>query len=141
MSMENNTHSILLSGFQPPFLEFARQLFSFDIDLFNEKYDILVMGESGGDIKKDIECRYVICPQSMKLDGIIKCRNVITCGMNTRCTLSFSSIDFNKALLSVNRRIDLEQKSIHQCERPVDYYEPLTVYENLVLQGLTILTI
>jgi len=140
MKTEHNTPNILLSGFQPPFLEFARQLFDFKTEIDISEYDIIVMGESGSDIVGEISCGFIICPQSMKLNGRIKCKSVITCGMNTRCTLSFSSIAYDKALLSINRRIDLEEKSIHQCEKPVDYYEPLTVYENLVLQALNILT-
>lgn len=141
MNSENNTLRILLSGFQQPFLEFAHQLFAFEEKMEPCNYDIIVMGESGSDLSGEITCRTVICPQSMKLNGKIKCKNVITCGMNTRCTLSFSSITFDKGLLSVNRRIDLALRSIHQCEKPVDYYESLTVYENLTLQALQILTI
>ncbi|HBR30738.1 MAG TPA: hypothetical protein DD733_01510, partial [Clostridiales bacterium] len=96
---------------------------------------------AGGEIDGEVSCEYVICPQSLELGGKIKCNGVITCGMNTRCTLSFSSIAYDKALLSVNRRIDHRNRSILQCEKHVDYYECLTVYENLVLQGLQILTI
>lgn len=141
MNTEHNIPDILLFGFQPPFHEFARQLFDFKTNISHNEYDIIVMGETGSDTVGDLTCGTIICPQSMKLNGRIKCKNVITCGMNTRCTLSFSSITYDKALLSINRRIDLEAGSIHQCEKPVDYYEPLTVYENLVLQGLNILTI
>lgn len=141
MNTVYNTLNILLSGFKPPFLEFAHQLFNFETKIISNNYNIIVMGESGSDLTGEISCSYIICPQSMKLSGKIKCKSVITCGMNTRCTLSFSSITYDKALLSINRRIDLDGKSIHQCEKPVDYYEPLTIYENLVLQGLSILTI
>lgn len=141
MSSEHNTPDILMSGFKKPFLDFAGQLFVFTTENNSLKREIIVVGEAGSDIDGEITCDYVVCPQSIKLAGKIKCKSIITCGMNTRCTLSFSSISYDKALLSVNRRIDMGQKSIHQCERPVDYYEQLTVYENLVLQSLSILTI
>ncbi|HAN20916.1 MAG: hypothetical protein A2Y15_02870 [Clostridiales bacterium GWF2_36_10] len=141
MNTERNILDILFSGFQPLFMEFAQQLFNFETEITRNEYDIIVIGESGGDLTGEISCNYIICPQSMKINGRIKSKSVITCGMNTRCTLSFSSIAYDKALLSINRRIDLESRSIHQCEKPVDYYEPLTVYENLVVQGLNILTI
>jgi hypothetical protein len=140
MNSENNTHNILFSGFQAPFIDFAKQLFSFENEIKKDDYNIIVIGEAGSELDGNISCRFIICPQNIKLSGKIKCTGIVTCGMNTRCTLSYSSIDYDKALLSVNRRIDLDGRSIHQCEKPVDYYEPLTVYENLVLQGLYILT-
>jgi hypothetical protein len=140
MNTENNMPNILLSGFQAPFIDFASQLFGFETKIQKDYYHIIAIGETGSELDGNISCGFIICPQSMKLSGKIKCNGIITCGMNTRCTLSYSSIDYNKALLSVNRRIDLDDRSIHQCEKPVEYYEPLTVYENLVLQGLYILT-
>lgn len=140
MNTGNNTPDILLSGFQTPFIDFASQLFRFETEMNKNYYRIIAIGETGGELDGNIACGFIICPQSVQLSGKIKCSGIITCGMNTRCTLSYSSIDYDKALLSVNRRIDLEDKSIHQCEKPVAYYEPLTVYENLVLQGLSILT-
>ncbi|PKM61788.1 MAG: hypothetical protein CVU97_06740 [Firmicutes bacterium HGW-Firmicutes-21] len=138
--MENNTLDILICGFKPLFLDFARQLFDIETQISQKDYKIIVIGESGGAVATDLSCGYIICPQSMELDGRIKCGGIITCGMDIKCTLSFSSIDYDKALLSINRRIDFDDKSIHQCEKPVDYYEQLSVYENLVLQGLNILT-
>lgn len=140
MNTGNNTPDILLSGFHAPFIKFASQLFRFETANQKDYYRIIAIGETGSELDGNISCGYIICPQNIQLSGKIKCGGIITCGMNTRCTLSYSSIDYDKALLSINRRIDLEDKSIHQCEKPVEYYEPLTVYENLVLQGLSILT-
>ena len=140
MSSENNTPDILLYGFGRRFPGFAQQLFGLETNALYREYFIIVLGEAGYGLADELVCDYIICPQSLELSGRIKCSSVITCGMNTRCTLSFSSIDGDKALLSVNRRIDFGEKSIHQCERPVDYYEAFSAYENLVLQGLTILT-
>ncbi len=140
MNTGNNMPDILLYGFQTPFIDFASQLFRFETVMRRSRYGIIAIGETGGEIDGNITCGFIICPQNIQLSGKIKCSGIITCGMNTRCTLSYSSIDYDKALLSINRRIDLEDKSIHQCEKPVEYYEPLTVYENLVLQGLNILT-
>jgi hypothetical protein len=131
---------ILLYGFQTPFIDFASQLFRFETVMRRSRSGIIAIGETCGEIDGNITCGFIICPQNIQLSWKIKCSGIITCGMNTRCTLSYSSIDYDKALLSINRRIDLEDKSIHQCEKPVEYYEPLTVYENLVLQGLNILT-
>lgn len=141
MNTENNTPDILLSGFHAPFIGFASQLFQFDTEKRKDYYRIIAIGETGSELDGNISCGFIICPQNIQLSGKIKCSGIITCGMNTRCTLSYSSIDYNKALLSINRRLDLDGRSIHQCEKPVEYYEPLTVYENLVLQGLSILTI
>jgi len=141
MSLVRNMPDILLSGFNQTFLDFAKQLFKYKLNNGSNEFDIIVMDESGGDIFNDINCKYIICPPSIKLHGKVKCNSVITCGMDNKCTLSFSSIDYDKALLSINRRIDLKIKSIHQCEKPVDYYEVLTVYENLVIQALSILTV
>lgn len=141
MNSERNMPEILIIGCKKPFLEFSKQLFDYETEIKKSYYDFIVMGETGSKVNFNISCGIAICPQSLKLNGKIKCGGVVTCGMNTRCTLSFSSIDYDKALLSINRRIDFDRNSIQQCEKPVDYYESLTIYENLVLQALNLLTI
>ena len=60
----------------------------------------------------------------------------VSCGMSLTDTVGFSSINENKALVSVRRKIILPDKILEICDFSSDYNRKLSTYHNLVLSLL-----
>ena len=96
---------------------------------------ILILNEQGvytGDVEY---ADTVICPSEVSVLHKLKCNRVITCGMDSKSTLSFSCLNNGKAMLSVSRTVN----GIEPCEVYINIKEELSLYENLVVQALRIL--
>ena len=96
---------------------------------------ILILSEQGiytGEIEY---ADTVICPASVSIRHKLKCNRVITCGMDSKSTLSFSCVNNGKAMLSLSRTVN----GIEPCEIYINIKEELSLYENLVIQALRII--
>ena len=79
----------------------------------------------------------VVCPDKISVTGVLRCENIITCGMSARSTLSFSSVGEDTAVLSVSRKVG----NLSPCETVVTINKKMSLYENLVINAVRLLNI
>ncbi len=108
-----------------------------------EKVDVLVLS---GDCDvtdytdKEIEVCIFGSENSEKVLSLKKVRNVISCGMESLDSVTFSSIGDENALACIRRRILFYDKSIEPCEFKVRFDTSRGIYYNLVVALLTLLS-
>lgn len=118
-------------GFSNCFLKYIDATHTVD----KSEYKVLLIGESGRVEYNISKADTIICPSKITVSSPIKCTRIISCGMNPACTLSFSCIGKEKALLSLNRTLN----GIPPGEVYVKLKKDLSVYDNLVYQALRLL--
>lgn len=126
---------VLFLGFGASFLN---KMDSCRYDVVPKKsfYDIIAVSEKGNFEPCHVSGGVLFCPQNSFLAEGIRCPVCVTCGMSRMCTLSFSSVRYDSAMLSLSRRIDGRGFSLLQGDCNVKYDSGLTLYENLVSSGL-----
>lgn len=102
-----------------------------------DKYELLILNESGILNINIKEADTVVCPPCVTVGTPVLCKTVITCGMSPESTLSFSCIEEDRALLSLSRNVNRLQPG----EVYVKYRKELSLYENLALQAVRLLNI
>ncbi|MGM9658871.1 MAG: hypothetical protein ACI3W9_07795 [Eubacteriales bacterium] len=131
--MDTSTNSCLAVGFSKEFLD--RLPLCADTEPRKAEYELLLIGESGEFHGKLERAETVVCPRRVTLDRPLPCSMAVTCGMTEDCTVSFSSISENSALLSLSRPFSGRRP----CDVRVKLRQGVSVYENLVLQAVRIL--
>lgn len=128
-------HDTLLLGFGENFISHCGQK-DFDTSPKKEYYDFIAVSEKGIQNKGNVSGGILICPQNASSISGISCPIAVTCGMSRKSTLSFSSVRYDEAMLAVSRRIDGKDFSLFQGDCKAKYESDLTLYENLVIDGL-----
>lgn len=129
---------ILLYGFGNGFNAFCTKLFCFDEKPNKSRYDIIAVSEQLENSEK-LTCGLLLAPRKMIYTLPVSADSVLTLGMGDDSTISFSSITYDTAMLSVNRCFSIFGSRYMFGERRVDFRENHTVYENLVLNALGML--
>ena len=119
------------------------------VDILSEKlrsikkhYDIAAIGARSGDgpMYNNVNADMVICSDGARTpsagSGVY-----ISCGMSPKATLSFSSVSDTDALLSINRDIPIGDKLLQRGEKRVALLPKLSLYDNLVLNALSFLSV
>ena len=144
MQMDGSAHNkkrirILLCNFDERFNEYVQGLYLGFVDLSpNEKnYDVIAIGEKGCPFMSvKVNGDVVFCPHEKPLPNQISCESLIDCGMNEKCSLTFSSVGDENAMLCINRDILYKGKRIEQSEKNFTLIPKLTLYDNIVLGGI-----
>ena len=102
-----------------------------------EKYLLLLLNEEAACEIPVSFASTVVCPDKISVTGVLRCENIITCGMSARSTLSFSSVGEDTAVLSLSRKIG----DTFPCEIRVSLFKNLSIYENLVINAVRLLNI
>lgn len=129
--MDINKNKCLALGFSDEFYKVLKA----DRFPVQDEYYLLLINE---DKTVEIPLRFVntvICPEKVNINFPINCNNVVTCGMGLRCTVSFSSVGDDSAVLSVSRKIE----NLLPCEVRVDLKNNLSLYENIVYNTVRLL--
>ncbi len=126
---------ILLYGFGDGFNAFCSGLFCFDVSPRKTRYDIIAVSDLT-DKTCRMSCGLLLAPRKMIYTLPIMAESVLTLGMDDDSAISFSSITYDTAMLSVNRCFSIFGSRYMFGERKVDFRESCTVYENLVLNAL-----
>ena len=131
--MDTSKNNCLALGFSEEFYKILKA----DRVPQKEEYYLLLINE---DKIADIPIRFahtVLCPEKVNITFPITCNNVVTCGMGMRCSVSFSSVGENSAVLSVSRKIE----NLLPCEIRVELKKNLSLYENIVYNTVRLLSI
>ena len=131
--MDTSKNNCLALGFSEEFYKILKA----DRVPQKEEYYLLLINE---DKTADIPIRFahtVLCSEKVNITFPITCNNVVTCGMGMRCSVSFSSVGENSAVLSVSRKIE----DLLPCEIRVELKKNLSLYENIVYNTVRLLNI
>lgn len=131
--MSNN--SMLLLGFGKDFVSKAGVGADIDTTPKKQYYDFIAVSERGVTPKQQVKGNVLFCPSGGGIPNV-SCNTSVTCGMSRKSALSFSSVRFDEAMLSVAKRIDGKGWSLYQGDCRTSYDSDLTLYENLVLEGM-----
>ena len=144
MQMDGNAHNkkhirILLCNFDEKFNDYVQELYLGIVDLFPKEnnYDVIAIGEKGCTFMPvNVSGDVVFCPYEKPLPHKICCESLIDCGMNEKCSLTFSSVGDESAMLCISRDILYKGKRIEQSEKSFTLIPKSTLYDNIVLGGL-----
>ncbi len=102
----------------------------------NKKADILIVDEYPCDVKpyEKIEAEACFLPIHRIHDtiGRFKMKSAISCGMSSKDSITYSSINDEKALICIQRRIIFNGKAYEPCEFPVMLNKNISDYQNLI---------
>ena len=79
-----------------------------------------------------VNAEIVFGPDSLTDIGNINCLSAVSAGMGSKASLSFSSLEEESGVMSVNRNVDFSGKTIYPCEVKIPLFGELSLYENLV---------
>lgn len=112
-----------------PFL--SEKLSALGLKIKKGDTDIAVLGE-GIKTPPSVNAEIVFVPESLTDIGNINCLSAVSAGMGSKASLSFSSLEEESGVMSVNRNVDFSGKTIYPCEVKIPLFGKLSLYENLV---------
>lgn len=137
-----NNKKAVLYGFKKSFAGYLKAEFEnldFEIDPVSDEGELLIINENTVLSQSEIKTKILIHPETNEGNTEIYCDIAISAGMSEKCTVNFSSIEYDSAMLSVNREIECNGKKLLPGEFQVDYIEEMTIYENLIINILEII--
>lgn len=96
---------------------------------FTENVDIAIAAEKYINLRHNIKILLVNSEKLPQVSGDGKVSMVVSCGMNEKDTVTFSSIDNDRAVLCIQRNID----DIECGEFPVNYDENISIWHNIAI--------
>lgn len=138
MMKKNNESKILFLDFRSEFIKVMSEKITMPFSTFpdSDSYSIVAIDESGCVECKSVNANYVLCPHSTPCRANIYCNNIISCGMSSKSTFGLSSTNMERSMFSVNRAINLGNGIMLPFEEPFKPDKRLTLYENIILQGI-----
>lgn len=136
---KNNGSKILFLDFRSEFIKVMSEKITlpFSTSPDSDSYSIVAIDESGCVVESiSINANYVLCPHSTPCRCNICCNNIISCGMSSKSTFGLSSTNMERSMFSVNRAINLGKEIMLPFEEPFKPDKRLTLYENIILQGI-----
>lgn len=99
-----------------------------------KEYDLAVVNTDVELFPFEIKTKCLLLSENIAMESVpIWAKQIISCGMSSRSTVCFSSIDEYKAFLCVQRQLEcLCGKTVFPCDIPCKYNPKMSVNENII---------
>ncbi|MDL2287022.1 hypothetical protein LJB90_00425 [Eubacteriales bacterium OttesenSCG-928-G02] len=130
----------LIGDFEPDFLNMLKSRSFLDIDDANSStYDIIIISEYAGEEKSVYKTELLLLPELEEYNIKIECGVALNLGMNPTATINYSSVDYETAILSINREVEVFNKNMIPQEIKTEYNQNFSIYNNLLINILDII--
>lgn len=107
---------------------------------FTQNADIAAVSQKELILKHEVGVLLVDTQNLPRIRGDGRVNTVVSCGMNEKDTVTFSSINNNRGILCVQRDIVCQSFALECGEFPVIYDDNLSIWHNAVMGFIWVLT-